>query len=88
MSECYGCLTAADIGLPGNDVAYAHPHCPEHGDGCSGFEIGRVDLAGRMVCANCNAYQVEHDEQMTPTLFMLEWQRERVYGYESGPLRG
>ena len=26
------CLTASDIGLPGNDVAYPHPTCPVHGD--------------------------------------------------------
>jgi hypothetical protein len=30
---CNGtCLTAADIGLYGSQVAYAHPDCPEHGD--------------------------------------------------------
>lgn len=32
--ECNGiCLTAADIGVPYDGIAYAHPDCPAHGEG-------------------------------------------------------
>lgn len=29
--ECLGvCVSAADLGLPYNGIAYPHPHCPRH----------------------------------------------------------
>lgn len=37
MTTCDGlCVTSADIGIPGDSVAYPHPGCPAHdpGDVC------------------------------------------------------
>jgi hypothetical protein len=51
--ECDGlCVTAADVGVPGHGVAYAHPGCPAHspGEKCS------------CVHPNCNSYTHERDE--------------------------
>ena len=80
--QCNGmCLTGSDIGIPSSQVAYAHPHCPEHGDGCPGFSLHYADTIGRMVCGYCQCYQSEHEEQMTPSLYELEWRREMIYGY-------
>lgn len=49
------CVTAADIGLPGFGVAYAHPGCPEHApdavcecgapDRCLSPTHGQIDMA-------------------------------------------
>jgi len=59
--ECNGmCLTASDIGLFGSDVAYAHPFCEVHGEGCSGFEYSRTDGAGRPMCRKCGVYREDH----------------------------
>lgn len=58
---CNGiCLTASDIGLFGSEIAYAHPFCEVHGDGCPGYADGQTDDAGRPMCATCGAYADEH----------------------------
>lgn len=63
MSNCNGlCMTAADISLSGDGVAYAHPTCPEHGDPhpfeWSGKTHDTHDGVLR-VCV-CGAYEDEH----------------------------
>lgn len=83
MKGCNGmCLTASDIGLHGNDVAYPHPLCSEHGGGCEGFDFHSWDAFGRAMC-NCRAYQTDHTEQLTEALVRLEVQRELAGGYVS-----
>lgn len=61
---CNGiCLTASDIGLPGNDVAYAHPTCPVHGgDPDHPFEHAETDGHGHQLC-RCGAVKEAHREQ-------------------------
>ena len=63
-NHCGMCVWGSDVGVvpaSGDMVAYAHPLCPEHGDGCEGYVPGeRPDAAGRYNCANCLAYEDEH----------------------------
>lgn len=58
---CNGiCLTASDIGLPGNDVAYPHPTCPEHGDQPDHpFEHEATDGHGHEIC-KCGGVRESH----------------------------
>ncbi len=80
--QCNGlCLSGYDVGIPYGDIAYPHPHCSEHGSGCPGFSLHYADSIGRMVCGYCRCYQSEHEDQMTPELYELEWRREMIYGY-------
>jgi hypothetical protein len=30
-TQCEGCLTGSDVGVPYGGIAYAHPNCPIHG---------------------------------------------------------
>jgi hypothetical protein len=81
MSDCNGiCLTGSDIGIPSNEVAYAHPGCPEHGDPHD-FQLGHADKVGRLICGRCREYQTEHGDQATPSLLLLEAEREALHGY-------
>lgn len=78
--ECNGiCLTASDIGLPGNDVAYPHPACPEHGEPHP-FELQGADHLGRLTCS-CGGYQTDHPDQLNSALLQLEALRESAGGY-------
>lgn len=79
-TNCNGlCLTAGDIGLGGNDVAYPHPSCPEHGEPHP-FELGGADRLGRLMCS-CGGYQSDHEDQITSSLLRLEGLRETAGGY-------
>lgn len=79
--DCNGmCLSSGDIGLGGDAVAYPHPLCSAHGDGCPGFQVADADQLGRLYCT-CRALQTEHDDQLTPALGTLEVTREINGGY-------
>lgn len=58
---CNGiCLTASDIGLPGNDVAYPHPTCPVHGgEPDHPFEHESTDGHGHDIC-KCGGVRESH----------------------------
>jgi len=70
MNECDGlCVTAADIGVgPTDQVAYAHPGCPEHAPkrvcGC-----GNPDR-----CLSPTHGQISMHEALT----IRHWQRRRT----------
>lgn len=55
------CMRASDVGVPvpGDPVAYAHPCCPVHGH-CEKYVPGEVQSNGHRPCANCRAYENEH----------------------------
>jgi hypothetical protein len=60
--ECgHLCLRGSDIGVsvPGDPVAYAHPGCPVHGH-CEAYIPGDLQTNGHRPCANCKAYEDEH----------------------------
>lgn len=61
MKLCNGiCLTGSDIGLPSNEVAYAHPNCPEHGDSADhAFEYDNTDGHGHEYC-KCGGVRETH----------------------------
>lgn len=59
--QCNGeCLTGYDVGVESGEIAYAHPFCPLHGDGCPGYEDGGTDGAGRPMCEHCGVYREDH----------------------------
>lgn len=66
-ADCGMCLTAADIGVGGLGIAYAHPGCPHHGSCAEFVPSSQTDGAGRVLC-QCGAYEDEHflDGESTP----------------------
>lgn len=65
---CNGiCLTASDIGLPGNQVAYPHPTCPEHGlDPDHPFEHESTDGHGHELCRCGGVRETHKGEERCP----------------------
>lgn len=61
---CNGiCLTAGDIGLGGNEIAYPHPTCPAHGaDPGHPFEHASTDGHGHELCG-CGGVRETHAGQ-------------------------
>jgi hypothetical protein len=64
-SECNGlCVIASDVGIPGygDQIAYSHPMCPEHGHPHKFRWSGRRHDThdGTLRVCECGAYEDEH----------------------------
>jgi hypothetical protein len=60
---CNGlCVTAADVGVIADGVAYAHPMCPEHGEPHPFAWNGKFHEThdGLLRLCDCGAYEDEH----------------------------